>query len=255
MRLSHLSKISFGLFLLMYATISFGQIASVAVAANMKDAFAEIEAAFQASSKSEMRVVYGSSGNFTTQIMNGAPFNLFISADEKFPLELYKKGKTVDSGKVYAIGKIVMIAKNSSGIDLGKDKTQFARAIAKANKLAIAKPELAPYGKAAIEFMKAEGLWEVAKDKLVYGDNIGAATMFVATGAADVGFTALSLAQSPEVAKQTHYVVINDSLYEPIMQRMVLIKGAPQQAIDLYQFMQTAKAKEILLKYGYGIPK
>ncbi len=255
MKLSDLSKISFALVLLIYSTISFGQMVSVAVAANMKDAFAEIQAAFRATGKPEMRVVYGSSGNFTAQIMNGAPFNLFISADEKFPLELYKNGKTVDSGKVYAIGKIVMIAKNSSGIDLGKDKTQFARAIVKANKLAIAKPELAPYGKAAIEFMKAEGLWELAKDKLVYGDNIGAATMFVATGAADVGFTALSLAQSPEVAKQTHYVLLNDSLYEPIMQRMVLIKGAPQEAIDLYRFMQTVKAREILAKYGYGAPQ
>ncbi len=255
MKLSDLSKISFAIMLLIYSTISLGQMVSVAVAANMKDAFAEIQAAFKATGKPEMRVVYGSSGNFTAQIMNGAPFNLFISADEKFPLELYKNGKTVDSGKVYAIGKIVMIAKNSSGIDLGKDKTQFARAIVKANKLAIAKPELAPYGKAAIEFMKAEGLWELAKDKLVYGDNIGAATMFVATGAADIGFTALSLAQSPEVTKQTHYVLLNDSLYEPIMQRMVLIKGASQEAIDLYQFMQTAKAKDILLKYGYGVPK
>lgn len=255
MKLSDLSKISFALVLLIYSTISFGQMVSVAVAANMKDAFAEIQAAFKATGKPEMRVVYGSSGNFTAQIMNGAPFNLFISADEKFPLELYKNGKTVDSGKVYAIGKIVMIAKNSSGIDLGKDKTQFARAIVKANKLAIAKPELAPYGKAAIEFMKAEGWWELAKDKLVYGDNIGAATMFVATGAADVGFTALSLAQSPEVAKQTHYVLLNDSLYEPIMQRMVLIKGAPQEAIDLYRFMQTVKAREILAKYGYGAPQ
>ena len=89
---------------------------------------------------------------------------------------------------------------------------------------------------------------------MVYGDNIGAATMFVATGAADIGFTALLLAQSPEVAKQTNYVLVNDKLYEPIMQRMVLIKGAPQEAIDLYRFMQSAKAREILVKYGYGAP-
>ncbi|OYW81430.1 MAG: molybdate ABC transporter substrate-binding protein [Polynucleobacter sp. 32-46-5] len=152
------------------------------------------------------------------------------------------------------MGRIVFIAKNSSRIELSKDKTQLASAITKANKIAIAKPELAPYGRAAIEFMKAEGLWDLAKDKLVYGDNIGAATMFVATGAADVGFTALSLAQSPEIAKQTNYVLVNDKLYEPIMQRMVLIKGAPQEAIDLYRFMQSAKAREILVKYGYGAP-
>ncbi|WP_197712388.1 substrate-binding domain-containing protein [Polynucleobacter necessarius] len=87
--------------------------------------------------------------------MNGAPFNLFISADERFPLELYKNGKTVDQGMVYAIGKIAMITKNSSGIKLVNDKAELARAIAK--------PELAPYGKAAVEYMKAEGLWDLAK--------------------------------------------------------------------------------------------
>lgn len=254
MRFRHLLKFSFGLLLFTYAAISFGQIASVAVAANMKDAFTDIAAAFKATGKPELRVVYGSSGNFTTQIMNGAPFNLLISADEKFPLELFKNGKTMDSGKVYAIGKIVLIAKNSSGIKLAQEKAQFSSAIVKANKIAIAKPELAPYGKAAIEYLKAQGLWDLAKDKLVYGDNIGATTMFVATGAADLGFTALSLAKSPEIAKQTHYVLLDDKLYEPIMQRMILMKGAPQEAIDLYQFMQSPKAKEILTKYGYAVP-
>ena len=148
-----------------------------------------------------------------------------------------------------------MITKNSSGIKLVNDKAELARAIAKANKVAIAKPELAPYGKAAVEYMKAEGLWDLAKDKLVFGDNIGVATMYVSTGAADIGFTALSLAQSPELAKLTNYLVVNDKLYEPIKQRMVVIKGAPQEAADLYQFIQTPKAKEILVKYGYSVPK
>jgi molybdate transport system substrate-binding protein len=248
-------KYLFLTFLLSYLPASFGQVASVAVAANMKDAFAEINTAFKATGKPDLRVVYGSSGNFTAQIMNGAPFNLFISADEQYPLELYKNGKTVDQGKVYAIGKIAMITKNSNGIKLANDKAELARAIAKANKVAIAKPELAPYGKAAVEYMKAEGLWDLAKDKLVFGDNIGVATMYVSTGAADIGFTALSLAQSPELAKLTNYLVVNDKLYEPIKQRIVVIKGAPQEAADLYQFIQTPKAKEILVKYGYAVPK
>ena len=238
-----------------YASISVGQTTSVAVASNMKDAFTEIHAAFKATGKSEVRVVYGSSGNFTTQILNGAPLNLFIAADEHFPLELYKQGKTLDAGKVYAIGKLALIASNASDIKLTNDKAYLTRAITKANKIAIAKPELAPYGKASIEYLKAEGLWDLAKAKLVYGDNVGAATMFVATGAADIGFTALSLAQSPQIAKQTRYLLISERLYEPIKQRMVVIKGAPQEAIDLYQFMQSPRAKEILIKHGYSVPK
>ena len=236
------------------AGIAFAQSTTVAVAANMKDAFAEISAAFKSTGKPDVRVVYGSSGNFTAQIMNGAPFNLFIAADEYFPMELYKNGKTIDEGSVYAIGKLALITKNNSGIVLADNKVELAKAIAKANKVAIAKPELAPYGKAAVEFLNAEGLWDLAKDKLVYGDNIGVATTYVVTGAAEIGFTALSLAKSPEVTKETNSILLNPQFYEPIRQRMVLMKGAPQDAKDLYRFMQGAQAKVILIKYGYATP-
>ena len=246
--------------LLLYSSCALAQVPTIAVAANMKDAFLEILTAFNStgksekSDKSELRVVYGSSGNFTTQIMNGAPFNLFIAADEHFPLELYKNGKAVDEGMVYAIGKLVIITKNSSGIQLLDSKAEMAKAIQKANKVSIAKPDLAPYGKAAVEYLKAEGLWDLAKNKLVYGDNIGVATTYVVSGAADIGFTAVSLAKSPEVAKETSFLLMDPKLYEPIKQRMVLIKGAPQEAIDLYRFMQTPQAKTILQKYGYSTP-
>ena len=233
---------------------AFAQVSTVAVAANMKDAFTEIAAAYRTPGKPEMRVIYGSSGNFTTQILNGAPFNLFIAADEHFPLELYKNGKTVDEGAVYAIGKLAIITKTSSGIQLLYSKADMAKAIAKANKVAIAKPELAPYGRAAVQYLKAEGLWDLAKDKLVYADNVGAATTYVVSGAADIGFTAFSLAKSPELAKQTSFLLVDSNLYEPIKQRMVLIKGAPQEAADLYRFMQGSQAKAILQKYGYTTP-
>jgi len=241
-------------FLLFFSQSIFAQQTTVAVAANMKDAFAQINTAYKAAGNSDIRIVYGSSGNFTAQIMNGAPFNLFISADEHFPIELSKKGKTIDEGVVYAIGKLAIITKNSARMSLANDKTELMRAINKANKIAIAKPELAPYGKAAIEYLKAEGLWDIAKDKLIYGDNIGIATMYVVTGAADLGFTALSLAKSAEVTKETQFILVNSKLYEPIKQRMVLIKGAPQEAITLYQFMQSPAAKLILQKYGYSTP-
>jgi molybdate transport system substrate-binding protein len=240
--------------LLIVTNLALAQGVTVAVAANMKDAFSEIATVFKTTGKSEMRVVYGSSGNFTAQIINGAPFNLFIAADEQFPLELYKQGKTIDHGTVYAIGKLALIAKTSSGIVLVDSKTEIARAIARANKVAIAKPDLAPYGKAALEYLKAEGLWDLVKDKLVYGDNIGVVTTYVLTGAVDIGFTALSLAQSPAVAKDTNFLALNTKLYEPIRQRMVLMKGAPQEATDLYQLMQGPQAKLILRKYGYTIP-
>ena len=241
-------------FLLLLSQSIFAQQATVAVAANMKDAFSEINTAFQATGNSNIRIVYGSSGNFTAQIMNGAPFNLLISADERFPIELYKQGKASDEGVVYAMGKLALISKHSAAMSLANDKTELMRAIGKANKIAIAKPELAPYGKAAVEYLKAEGLWDTAKNKLIYGDNIGIATMYVVTGAADLGFTALSLAKSADVAKETNFILVNSKLYEPIKQRMVLIKGAPPEAAALYQFMQSSQAKLILQKYGYSTP-
>ena len=240
--------------LLLCANLAFAQGTTIAVAANMKDAFAEIATTFRATGKPEMRVVHGSSGNFTAQIMNGAPFNVFIAADEHFPLELYKNGKTVNEGVIYAIGKLALITKTSSGISLAENKAEIARAIGKANKIAIAKPELAPYGKAAVEYLKTEGLWDIAKEKLVYADNIGVATTYVVSGAADLGFTALSLAKSPEVAKDTRFILVDSKLYQPIAQRMVLMKGAPQEAQDLYQFMQGPQAKSILRKYGFTTP-
>ena len=226
----------------------------VAVSANMKDAFTEITATYKASNQSDFRVVYGSSGNFTAQIMNGAPFKLFIAADEHFPLELYKNGKTVDEGRVYAIGKLALISKKSFGPMPVQSKLELANAIGMANKIAIAKPELAPYGKASVEYLKSVGLWELAKDKLIYGDNIGVAAMYVVSGAADMGFTALSLATSREVTRETVYTLLDSKQYEPIKQRMILIKGAPKEAVDLYQFMQGPQAKAILQKFGYTTP-
>lgn len=232
----------------------YAQPVTIAVAANMKDAFAEINRSFRATGKPELRVVFGSSGNFTAQILNGAPYSLLIAADEHFPLELYKAGKSADEGTIYATGKLAFIAKKSLNLPSAANKVDIAGAITRANKIAIAKPELAPYGKAAVQYLKSEGLWDLAKDKLVYADNVAVATMYVASGAADIGFTALSLAMSPEVMKSSSYSVLNYSMYDPIKQRMILMKGAPTEAVDLYRFMQSPQAKLILNRYGYNTP-
>lgn len=240
--------------LLFCAQSLWAQPVTIAVSANMKDAFTEINTAFRATGKSELRVVFGSSGNFTAQIFNGAPYSLFIAADEHFPLELFKSGKAVDEGAIYAIGKLAMITKKSLNFPSAANKADITAAITKANKVAIAKPELAPYGKAAMQYLQSEGLWDLAKDKLIYADNIGVATMFVASGAADIGFTALSLAMSPEVMKSSTYSQLNQALYDPIRQRMVLMKGASVEAVELYRFMQSSQAKSILHKYGYITP-
>jgi molybdate transport system substrate-binding protein len=249
-----LTRFIIAAFLLFCTQDLWAQAVTIAVAANMKDAFAEINTAFRASGKPELRVVFGSSGNFTAQILNGAPYSLFIAADEHFPLELFKAGKTKDEGSIYAVGKLAIVAKKSLNLSSAANKAEITDLITKANKIAIAKPELAPYGKAAVQYLHSEGLWNLAKDKLIYADNIGVATMYVASGAADVGFTALSLAMSRAVIKNSSYSLVNHSLYDPIRQRMVLMKGAPAEAVELYRFMQSPQVKSILNQYGYITP-
>ena len=235
------------------AGFAHAQATFVVVAANMKDAFIEIQNQFQRENKADLKVIYGSSGNFASQIMNGAPFHLFISADEQYPLELFKKGKTVNEGTVYAIGKLALIANKGKGITLHESKDGLLGAIKKANKIALAKPELAPYGRASVEYLKASNLWEQANTKIVYADNIAMVAMFVTTGSSDIGLTALSIAQSPSVAKQVSSVELKDG-YQPIRQRMVLIKNPTPDAVRLYEFMQSPKAKEVLRSYGYQTP-
>ena len=246
-------KVLLIIFCSFFTGLAHAQATFVVVAANMKDAFIEIQNQFQKENKGELKVIYGSSGNFASQIMNGAPFHLFISADEQYPLELFKKGKTVNEGTVYAIGKLALIANKGKGLALDDSKEKIADAIKRANKIALAKPELAPYGRASVEYLKASNLWELANSKIVYADNIAMAAMFVTTGSADIGFTALSIAKSPSVTRQISSVELTDG-YQAIKQRMVLIKNPTSDAIRLYEFMQSPKAKEILRSFGYQTP-
>ena len=247
-------KFVFFIGLLFCTQLASAQTTFVVVAANMKDAFTEINQGFQKETKSDLKIIFGSSGNLASQIMNGAPFHLFISADEQYPLELFKKGKTINEGKIYAIGTLALISNKAKGISVQDSKESISIAITRANKIALAKPELAPYGKASVEYLKANGLWDLAKDKIVFADNIAMAAMFVTTGSADMGFTALSIAKSPPVLKETSFIELSKMFYQPIRQRMVLMKTATPDAKKLYEFMQSSKAKTILRSHGFETP-
>jgi molybdate transport system substrate-binding protein len=240
--------------LLFWSSASFSQTPSIAVAANMKPAIEELYSTFREKPKGDIKIVYGSSGNFYGQIRNGAPFSLFISADEQYPLELASAGLTQGYGKTYAIGRLALITNKSASFKPSFVPAELKKIINETNKIAIAKPELAPYGKASVQFLTKIGLLDEAKDKFVYGENISSATVFVSTGGANVGFTALSLALSPEVSKVTNYIAIPDSFYEPIKQRMVLLKNAPTVVVEFYEFLQSPKAKDVLRSHGYMVP-
>lgn len=230
------------------------QTPTVAVAANMKPAMEEIYAAYRQAGGAELRIIYGASGHFMRQIQQGAPFHVFISADEGFPLALFKEGFTLDEGRVYAIGRLALIVPQSSGVKLSLKPQDLKKIIIQSNKVAIAKPELAPYGRAAVEFLNQMDLMDVTRDKLVYGENISMATQFVATGAAQVGFTAYSLAQANELKNSITYLLIPDTLHGPIRQRMVLMKNSPKSAQDFYGYLQSQSARTIIQSHGYAVP-
>lgn len=240
-------------FLALYVSASLAQKApTVAAASDLKFALEEITANYKVDKGQDVKLVFGSSGVLWQQVKNGAPFGLLMSADEAYIDDLYKNGLTVDKGSLYAIGRIVLLQKKGSPIMLGADQQSVIKAIKEAKKISIANPEHAPYGRAAKEYLTSIGAWDLAKPKLVFGENISQATMFALTGSADFAISALSLAISPQV--QSTYVLIPDHLHKPLRQKMALIKNSAASAKDFYLYLQEPKSREVMARYGFIAP-
>jgi molybdate transport system substrate-binding protein len=256
MKIKHLlsPKIFLSLATVFFASLANAQQATVVVAANMKPAMDEIYQQYKIAGGQDLRIIYGSSGNLARQIQQGAPFNLFVSADESFPMALHRQGLTVDEGKVYAIGRLALIAHKSKKLKLSLNPEELKNLINQSNKIAIAKPESAPYGKAAIQFLNNMKMDELAKTKIVFAENVSSVAMFVNTGSAGLGLTAYSLAKSKEMMQLTDHLLIPENLHEPIKQRMVLLKSPPKTIVDFYAHLQSAKAKDVLRTHGYSSP-
>ncbi len=239
------------------ASISYAQTLTVAVASNLKPAFEEIFRGFkQANAQgANFRIVYGSSGNLASQMKLGAPYDLFISADESYPLRLVDAGLTRDRGVVYAAGHLALIVNSTAGLHINSDPGSIKNLLKNSMKISIANPDLAPYGKASIQYLQSMKLWDELQSRLIYAENISIATVYVSTGAVKVGITALSLAQSSELSSKIQYIALPDDLYSPIKQRMVLKRDAPPSAVALYDYLQGPAAKQILIKNGYSIPR
>lgn len=199
-----------------------------------------------------IEVIYGSSGKMTTQIINGAPYDIFFSADIAFPEKLKQKGLTTTEPAVYAIGRIVLWSNtlNAASLTL-EDLTSDA-----INRIAIAQPTHAPYGLRAKEAMQSAEVWGAVQNKLVFGENIAHAVQMAESGAAQVGIIALSLAKFPELAKHDHYL-IDDTLHNPLTQGYVVTRrgGNKPDALAFAGFMATDKAHDIMTRYGFVIPE
>lgn len=227
---------------------------TVAAAADLKFAMDEIVAIFRQSNPSDkVEVIYGSSGKFFAQIQQGAPYDLYFSADIAYARELAKAGFAASEAKRYALGRIVLW---SASLDAGA-MTLDSLADPRITRIATANPKHAPYGKRAEEALRASGIWAKVEAKLVYGENIAQTAQFVQTGNAQVGIIALALAVSPDLARHGSYWLIPDSLHAPLEQGFIITKRAERNALALHfaDFMDSKPVRAVMTRYGFILPE
>lgn len=225
---------------------------TIAVAANMQYTIEALKAEFNKTDKTEIDVVLGASGKLTQQIMQSAPFDIFISADTAFPKKLNDTGFAAEPPKVYAQGLLVLWSAKDNVQPTADLKLLLNDDI---QHIAIANPKTAPYGTAAEFILKKYNLYDKIATKLVTGESITQTSQFIATKAADIGFTAKSIVISDEMKDKGKWIELNRSDYPPIKQAAVLLKYGQEnhaaEAKKFYDFLFSAKAKEIYKKFGY----
>jgi molybdate transport system substrate-binding protein len=226
---------------------------TIAAAADLKFAMAEVVDKFRASRPSDqIEVIYGSSGKFFTQIKNGAPFDMYFSADIKYPMTLVKEGLTAGSARPYALGRIV----------LWSLKPELAKTALKdlprsgIRKFAIANPHHAPYGLRAKEALEHQGVWAAMEPKLVMGENIAHTAQFIDTGAADAGIVALALVLAPNMKGKGAWTLIPDAWHEPLEQGYVITQRAAANPLAkaFANYMGSEPARVIMRRYGFVLP-
>jgi molybdate transport system substrate-binding protein len=228
----------------------------IAAASDLQFALVEVAEMFQAETGHEVRLSFGSSGNFAQQIRQGAPFELYLSADESYVRGLAEDGFTRDEGALYAVGRIVLIVPHGSPLaaDGSLEDLRAGLADGRVQRFAIANPEHAPYGKRAEEALRHAGLWEAIEGRLVFGENVSQAAQFATSGAAQGGIIAYSLAVSPRLQALGAFEPIPQAWHEPLLQRMALLKNAGPVAERLYRYLQEPAARTILRRYGFVLP-
>jgi molybdate transport system substrate-binding protein len=233
---------------------AFADTLTVAVAANVQYTFDDLQTEFKRDTGHDLKPVYNSSGKFAAQIMNGAPFDVFLSADMEFPEKLHKEGFTAAAPKAYAYGTLVLWTMN----DLDLKNWQSTLAGLAVKKIAIANPKTAPYGRETVRALNHLKLYEALRPKFVYGESIAQTNQYIYSKAADAGFTAKSVVASPEMQGRGTWIELPKGAYQPIAQGAVILRHGqqtkPKLAQQFYDFMYSAKARAILERHGYLLP-
>ena len=225
----------------------------VAAAADLRFALDEAVRRFESAHDVDVQTSYGSSGTFYAQLLNQAPFDLFLSADIDYPRQLAARGLTLpESEFTYAVGRLVVWAPAASRVDVAARGVPAAADPAVAH-VAIANPEHAPYGRAAVAALESAGVYNAVRPKLVYGENVQQALQFVQSGAADVGIVALSLALAPAIKPQGRYADVPLDAYPRIVQGGVILRWAADAAAarSLRAFLIAAEGRAVLKQYGF----
>ena len=227
----------------------------VAAAANLKLVLADLEAQHRQQTGQKTEFSFGASVQLARQIQQGLPVQLFISADEEQVAWLAQAGLTRDGGQRYALGRLALISPKASGIAVGQGLEAAIQALKPTDKLAMANPQLAPYGRAAQETLQRAGVWATVQKQIVLGDHIGQATQFVLSGAAPLGITAYSLTLAPEAIDKLQVWPVPQGLHAPLPQRLVLLRNAGPQAVALRDFLLSPAARPTWLRHGYALPQ
>ena len=228
----------------------------VAAASDLTFAFKDVGARFEKQTGNSLKLTYGSSGNFFSQIQNGAPFDLFFSADVSYPQKLEAAGLT-EPGTIYdyATGKLVIWVPNASKLDLSRGLSVLLDPGIR--KIAVANPEHAPYGAAAVAALHHAGIYDQVKDKFVLGENISQTAQFVQSGNADVGLLALSLALAPAMKTSGHYVEVPAADYPPLIQAGVIVKSSRNKELanQFLKFLKEPGTVALMEQYGFAVPR
>ena len=230
-----------------------GEKITIAAASDLKFALDEIVVLFsKAHPADRVETIYGSSGKFQAQIRQGAPFDLYFSADITYPRMLKAEGFAGSEVQPYAVGRIVLW---SAALDASK-MTLADLADPAIRKIAIANPKHAPYGKRAEEALRAAGVWEKVEARLVYGENIAQAAQFAQSGNVQIGIIALSLALNPELSARGGYALIPDNLHQPLEQGFIVTRRAANNPLaqDFARFMAGDEARAVMRRYGFVLP-
>jgi molybdate transport system substrate-binding protein len=229
---------------------------AVAGAADLRFALEEIAARFEADGRGRVRLSMGSSGSITRQIEQGAPYQVFLSADEGFVFRLADRGLTRGRGELYAIGRIVIFIPPTSDLQPDGTLANLRDAVqgSRLRRFAIANPDHAPYGVAAMQALRHQGLWEGIRPALIFGENVSQAAQFSITGNSQGGIIAYSLALAPAMQPLGRFALIPEEWHEPLRQRMVLLRNATPVAERFYAYLQAKPAREIMVRYGFVLP-